>query len=229
MNLVYPDFKFTEPEDLSYNNSLITTLKSKNFDQIHTTPSVHSLELHHKPVMLKQFKEQIDLEMKLSIEVPSIFKVPNSESENQEALKAKIMKRFRDRIAKNFTKHIENLKPKDNFLRPFLTIMDKSVYVDLLLNVVEYLAQTSRYFSTDFGEINQTIGSHLEKRFHVFCTENSRDIEKLTTAYSEYLDFKIAKSKGSTEFGIRSHREEWMRILRKHDAFLVRNLFENII
>ncbi len=100
------------------------------------------------------------------------------------------------------------------FIYPFLTIMDKSSYIELMMREVEILAQTSEYFSTSFREISLGIGNRLEKRVQKFFTQSNNDADKLTQAYTEYLDFKIAKSLGCYT-GNLTHREQWMNILRE--------------
>ncbi len=92
--------------------------------------------------------------------------------------------------------------------------MDKPAYIELMLREIEILAQTSEYFSISFREISLGIGSRLEKRVQKFLINSKNDAEKLTQAYTDYLDFKIEKSNG-TYTGNLNHRENWMNIVRE--------------
>lgn len=112
----YSQFKFKNDEDLSYKNPLIADLNTSSLRR----PSgkrKYVPELSHKPTMVKNFEDQMKLEKKFLIEVPSIFNERSNNQKVSEKSKFFIRKKFEERLTKNFRAHIEQLKnAKSNYL-----------------------------------------------------------------------------------------------------------------
>lgn len=115
--LVYPDFEFVKSEELSYLNPLISGLKTapattQSLPGKAANASSKNPDLHDKSTMLEHFKEQIRQEEQLMVEVPSIFNT--KESQKFENFKVFLMKKFKDRITKNFSKCLHKLNESES-------------------------------------------------------------------------------------------------------------------
>ncbi len=68
----------------------------------------------------------------------------------------------------------------DAFLYPFLSVMDKKTYIDLLIQEAISLSQNSQYFSPKLNLLAQNLGQRVESRYHQHILKKNKDIEKVT-------------------------------------------------
>ena len=106
----YSGFKFKNDEDLSHHNPLIADLNSSSLLRGVNTKKYQCAELNHKPTMVKNFEDQIKLEKKFLIEVPSIFNDRSNEQKYSQQSKFYIRREFEEKLRKNFRNHLEKLK-----------------------------------------------------------------------------------------------------------------------
>lgn len=105
-----------------------------------------------------------------------------------------------------------------------MTVMDKSFYVDILLQEAVKLAQNSPYFSASVSFYEHNLGVLIESKYHEHLLRKNNDLDKLTRTYDRYLDFVMThRQLGPPTV---SHREEWLNIMRDMQLFKVnRNSF----
>lgn len=231
LNLVNYKFRFVDTEDLSKKNSLTSHSSSRNNSNNKQAQSIsyenkyYCSELSEKNTILKNFQDQIKIEKKFMIEVPSIYE-RSGDSLKSEQFKSFLKRRFREKITRNFVKLLNSLENSalnndvrkfpadDKFLYPFLSIKDKKVYIDMLDKEVEILSQVSDYYSNSLRQISINIGSRIEDMFRKNCAQSDNDIEKIRKNYSRYIDH-IFDSSDSDD----SQRENWLKIMREEKLF----------
>ncbi len=225
LDLVYPGFEFVACQDLTRTHPLLSKLKSTSENsQGANVTNAFCQELSDRKTILENFESQIKIEKKFLIEVPSIYEETKLDSEKSEQYKGYYNKKFREQVTKNFASLIEQLSisktSNDKFILPFLLIMDKSVYVDLIMKEIEILAKMSEFFSSTFANIGNEIGKRVENRFQKYCLSLENDFEKIQTNYGKYIDYVMQKYADHTT-ATNSHREEWMDIMRRDELFTV--------
>ena len=144
--------------------------------------------MKEKDLMKRNFDEQLVSEAKSLTRIPSIFpleaKSP-SEQKNIELLRERILSDFSESVSKNLLKSIRVLKTSENFqdalVYPFLTFMDHSVYVDLMMQEVIRLSQNSKFFSENTRDISINIGNALETKYLHYVMNKNGDIKKVRT------------------------------------------------
>ena len=189
LNLIIQDFGFKNCVDLSATNPIFKALKYNNHEHIqmqneNKKEKKYSKEIIKKDIVMKNFDEQINFEAKTFVRVPSIIPIKeNHQIKRIEQLREKVLLEFREKITRSLIKKIELLSVSDKFhdllIYPFLTFMDHSIYVDLLIQEVIRLSQNSKYYSENFKDISVNLGSVLEAKYQHFVMNKNGDINKV--------------------------------------------------
>lgn len=240
LNLVFPGFEFVQCEDLTRTHPLLCKLKrdkdiqeaetnNKHIKSNETKSTEEPLfpEINDKTTILDNFENQIRIEKKFLIEVPTIYEEAKLSAEKTSKYKGNLNRRFREQATKHFI-HLteqmkESTKASDTFLLPFLLVMDKSIYIDLIMKEIEILAQMSEFYSNTFHHIANEIGKRVENRFQKHCLGMENDFDKIQANYSKYVDYMLEKY-ADPQAERNSHREEWMEVMRRDELFTVSKL-----
>ncbi len=189
LNLVLPNFEFKIFVDLFASSSLMRQLNIKNSKERgeRNVNNFYPQEMINKDTMVENFDKQLAFEAKSLTKIPSIMPVDEQSIQEQnyvQTLREKILNDFRETVSKNFLKNLSLLKKSEAFedalLHPFLTFMDHTVYVDLLMQEVIRLSQNSKYFSETTRDISLNIGKALETKYMHFVMKKNGDIDKVS-------------------------------------------------
>jgi hypothetical protein len=189
LNLVLPNFDFKIFVDLYASSSLMRQLNIKNSKERgeRNVNNFYPQEMINKDMMVENFDKQLAFEAKSLTKIPSIIPVDEQSLQEQnhvQILREKILNDFRETVSKNFLKNLTFLKKSEAFedalLHPFLTFMDHTVYVDLLMQEVIRLSQNSKYFSETTRDISLNIGKALETKYMHFVMKKNGDIDKVS-------------------------------------------------
>jgi hypothetical protein len=92
---------------------------------------------------------------------------------SREKMRVKLLADFRESLTKHFLKAMaaleESQRGEDTFLVPFLTVMDKNEYIEILLKHVVKLAQLPQYYSPTVSFFANDLGTSIELKYHEFC------------------------------------------------------------
>ena len=100
-------------------------------------------------------------------------------------------------------------------LHTFLSILEPSAYVEVLLREAIYLAQCSRYYSPEYYLLVFGIGDKLEKKYQQKLMQKNGDIQKMHKLYEVFTDQRIARL-ASPLNNTNNHREDWTQMKRLH-------------
>lgn len=227
---VIPGFDFKESFNYSESNDLMKKISSKYTSENDALINEHQkskmsypAELVDKEVMMRNFKKQLELESNSMLQVPSIRPLSNkelSQLEKYKAIKDSLLLGFRDSITRTFVKKLSLMekseKKNESFLYPFLTILEPSVYVNILMQEAVCLAQNSQYFSPKFNHLTSTLGARIEAKYLQHIMETNGDIEKLKRTYELYLDSRLEQIKSPL---MSNHREDWSKITKDFELY----------
>ncbi len=190
--------KIKDPSEVRSNNPLtsdldkLTSLKSP--EDKHFTPSLDKKYLLASFEKQLELEKNILIQVHLSRsccsgkaktsffdfvlcnKVPSVQKFTDEKKNtlaNREKMRVKLLADFRENVTKHFLKSLayleESKRGDDAYLVPFLTVMEKSDYIEILLKHVVKLAQLSQYYSPTVAFFANDLGKSIESKYHEFC------------------------------------------------------------
>ena len=103
---------------------------------------------------------------------------------------------------------------------PFLTSMNETIFIDVMMKEIESLAHTSQYYSPDLRVISVILGNRVEHHLQRHILQMNNEIDKIQKIYDKFIDYKIEKNSSNEQNGL-NLREQWIKIMRDEHLFPV--------
>ncbi|GAB6031856.1 hypothetical protein CHUAL_010254 [Chamberlinius hualienensis] len=220
IHLVEPHFV---PDSITikepYTSSLLNGLEE-------TTERFCSTSKRLSDVKQLQFNaiRQMNLEVDGYLTVKSIYKSPKTITDEKTQKMKNILEicetNWRTALTERFQMNMEALKEEMNRgknmwnvnLYPFLSVMKPDEYVEIMMQEIHMLAETSETYSTPQSVLHLDIGNKVMQRYFVHTKEQNKDVKKILEMYKHYCQYQNTRNLKSSE----NPREYWTKLLHVH-------------
>ncbi|XP_014294604.1 DNA-directed RNA polymerase, mitochondrial [Halyomorpha halys] len=177
--------------DTEYNCTLINHLNEKPEKLVSPAESIFSVEQ-----LNNLYKEQLEMEKKTIVRVQSIEK-PQLEKDTLFCRNTveRLEKEWEKAISAGFHKDLVNMANLQQKLYrfqspiniyPYLTVLDKADYVEIIKQEVRKLASGSETYSSTVSRLCRALGNMVKLRYDIKCQSTNGALQKLEKVLDSY-------------------------------------------
>ncbi|XP_015177873.1 PREDICTED: DNA-directed RNA polymerase, mitochondrial [Polistes dominula] len=223
IQLFQPDYqpKYVEPQ-MSYDCNLL-----KNIDKINLRkyPAEGVLTLEQLKNCLKMQLEQENTYNLPIKSVENFHSVNNDKFLHYNKKLTDLESSWKEIATKAFEKNLNYLKQKESEVRPpklalypFLKILPKENYINLILQEIRNLAQNSQSYSLSMSLLSIRLGFLIFREYEVLMKERNGILDKTIDIYNKYLKWYSQTDFSDTEKAVNG-RIVWNKLLHENQYY----------
>ncbi|BES94363.1 Probable Hypothetical protein polymerase III subunit RPC6 [Nesidiocoris tenuis] len=197
VNIVRPKFiPVYPPPSLEYTNPLLNHLNNMDSSSL-VSPAEG---LCTASTLISSFKNQLDHEVGSTIVVKSVEKQPDHDEQTflyREKLE-NVMRSWEQCITAALNREISSMNAQHKSFRfsyvqlnlyPYLVVLDKKHYKEIIMQEIRKLAEGSETFSPVSAMLHRSVGHQVRQRYIVKTKKESGMLEKMENMYEQYAEW----------------------------------------